>query len=142
MLKINKIRPLRTNMVVTGDRYEEDMYDDHGIIEASKGDLKQYQTVLEVGPMVRDIKPGDKVMINFMHFAVMQYDKNSLKEDMGMQKIKEFRFNWINLYEDDNTFKECLFIDQQDVTYAFEGKEVQGVKNLIITPGKKIILGN
>ena len=143
MLKIKKIKPMFTAMVVTGDKYTEDMYDDHGLIENKKGDLKTYQTVLEVGSSVRDIKVGDQVMINVMHFAVMQYDPNSVKNDMGMNKIKEFRFNWVTIENEEGKPQECLFIDQQDVLFAFEGEEVQGVKNPIIVPNeKKIIIGS
>lgn len=138
MLKIEKFKPMFTSILVTGEKYSEDMYDDHGLIECKKGDLKTYQTVLEVGPSVRDIHVGDKVMINIMHFAVMQYDPNSVKNDMGMNKIKEFRFNWVTVKG-----QECLHIDQQDVLFAFEGEEVQGVKNPIIVPkDKKLIIGS
>lgn len=136
MLKIKKFKPMFTSMLVTGEKYSEDMYDDHGLIECKKGDLKTYQKVLEVGPSVRDIKVGDMVMINIMHFAVMEYDPNSVKNDMGMNKIKKWNFNWVTVNDQD-----CLVIDQQDVMFGFEGEEVQGVKNPIIVPKeKKIIL--
>lgn len=139
MLKIEKIRPVATRMLVTGDVYTEDMYNEHGIIESKKGDMKEYQEVLEVGPMVRDLKPGDKVMLNMMHFAVMQYDPNSIKKDMGMQKIKGYQFPKIELTRKDGSKQECLYIDQQDIVFSFEGEEVQGKKNPIITPSKTII---
>ena len=136
MLKIKKFKPMFTSMLVTGEKYSEDMYDDHGLIECKKGDLKTYQKVLEVGPSVRDIKVGDMVMINIMHFAVMEYDPNSVKNDMGMNKIKKWNFNWVTVNDQD-----CLVIDQQDVMFGFDGEEVQGVKNPIIVPKeKKIIL--
>ena len=136
MLKIKKFKPMFTSMLVTGEKYSEDMYDDHGLIECKKGDLKTYQKVLEVGPSVRDIKVGDMVMINIMHFAVMEYDPNSVKNDMGMNKVKRWNFNWVTVNDQD-----CLVIDQQDVMFGFEGEEVQGVKNPIIVPKeKKIIL--
>ena len=133
MLKITKINPVATRILVTGDEYSEDMYNDHGIIENKKGDMKEYQTVLEVGPMVRELKPGDKIMLNMMHFAVMQYDANSIKKDMGMQKIKGYQFPKIELTKDDGSKQECLYIDQQDIVFSFEGEEVQGKKNPIIT---------
>ena len=139
MLKIEKIRPVATRMLVTGDVYTEDMYNEHGIIESKKGDMKEYQEVLEVGPMVRDLKPGDKVMLNMMHFAVMQYDPNSIKKDMGMQKIKGYQFPKIELTNKDGSKQECLYIDQQDIVFSFEGEEVQVKKNPIITPSKSII---
>ena len=137
MLEITKISPVATRMLVTGEVYSEDMYNDHGIIENKKGDMKEYQTVVEVGPMVRDIKVGDKVMLNMMHFAVLQYDKNSIKNDMGMQKIKGYQFPKIELTKEDGSKQECLYIDQQDIVFSFEGKEVQGKKNPIITPQAK-----
>ena len=137
MLKITKINPVATRILVTGETYSEDMYNEHGIIESKKGDMKEYQTVIETGPMVRDIKVGDKVMLNMMHFAVMQYDPNSIKKDMGMQKIKGYQFPKIELTNDDDSKQECLYIDQQDIVFSFEGEEVQGKKNPIITPQAK-----
>ena len=142
MLKITKINPVATRMLVTGEVYSEDMYNDHGIIENKKGDMKEYQTVVEVGPMVRDIKVGDKVMLNMMHFAVLQYDKNSIKNDMGMQKIKGYQFPKIELTKEDGSKQECLYIDQQDIVFSFEGREVQGKKNPIVIPEKKGITLN
>ena len=116
------------------------MFNEHGIIENKKGDMKEYQTVLEVGPMVRDLKVGDKVMLNMLHFAVMQYDANSVKNDMGMNKIKGYQFPKIELTSKDGSIQECLYIDQQDVVFSFEGEEVQGKRNPIIIPGKKRII--
>ena len=142
MLKIKKIKPVATRMLVTGEVYSEDMYNEHGIIESKKGDMKEYQTVLEVGPMVREIKVGDTVMLNMMHFAVMQYDSNSIKKDMGMQKIKGYQFPKIELTKDDGSKQECLYIDQQDIVFSFEGEEVQGTKNPIIAPKKKEFILN
>lgn len=142
MLEISKINPVATRMLVTGEVYSEDMYNDHGIIENKKGDMKEYQTVVEVGPMVRDIKVGDKVMLNMMHFAVLQYDKNSIKNDMGMQKIKGYQFPKIELTKEDGSKQECLYIDQQDIVFSFEGKEIQGKKNPILIPEKKGITLN
>lgn len=141
MLKIKKLNPVATRMLVTGDVYSEDMYDEHGIIESKKGDMKEYQTVLEVGPMVRDLKIGDKVMLNKLHFAVMQIDPNSIKKDMGMQKIKGYQFPKVEITTEEG-IKECLYIDQQDIVFSFEGEEVQGKKNPIIMPEKKDIVLN
>lgn len=142
MLKIKKLHPVATRMLVTGEVYSEDMYNDSSIIESKKGDMKEYQTVLEVGPMVRDLKPGDKIMLNMLHFAVMQYDPNSIKGDMGMNKIKGYQFPKVEITNEDGSKQECLYIDQQDVVFSFEGEEVQGKKNLIITPQKKGIILN
>lgn len=142
MLKIEKIKPVATRILVTAEKFSEDMYNDHGIIESKKGDMKEYQKVLEVGPMVRDLKPGDKIMLNMMHFAILQHDPNSVKVDMGMQKIKGYQFPIIELTNSDGSISPCMYIDQQDVVFSFEGDEVQGKKNPIIVPKDKKIIMN
>lgn len=139
MLKIFEITPVATRMLVTGDVYEEDMFSEYGIIESKKGDMKEYQTVLAVGPMVKDVKPGDMVMLNMLHFAVMKHDPNSVKVDMGMQEIKGYRFPKVELTTEAG-IKDCLYIDQQDIVFSFKGEEVQGKKSTIITPEKKLIV--
>lgn len=142
MLKINRIKPVSTRMLITAEKFSEDMYNDCGIIENKKGDMKEYQQVLEVGPMVRELKVGDKVMLNMMHFAVLKHDPNSVKVDMGMQQIKGYQFPVIELTNEDGTTKPCMYIDQQDIVFSFEGDEVQGKKSLIITPEMKGIIVN
>ena len=142
MLKISKLHPVATRMLVTGEVYCEDMYNDSGIIVSKKGDMKEYQTVLEVGPMVRELKPGDKIMLNMLHFAVYDVDPNSVKADMGMRKIKGYQFPKVEITNEDGSKQECLYIDQQDVVFSYEGEEVQGKKNPIITPKKKGIILN
>jgi hypothetical protein len=61
---------------------------------------------------------------------------------MGMQKIKGFQFPKMELTKDDGSKQECLYIDQQDIVFSFEGEEVQGKKNPIIMPEKKNIVLN
>lgn len=141
MLKIKKIKPLFTSIVTTGDRYTEDMYDG-GIIEAKKGDLKTYQRVLAIGPSVRDIAVGDLVMINVLNYAVRQYDPNSVKNDLGMNKTIEYRFNWVVMDDEEGNPQDCLLLNDRDILFAFEGEEVQGTKKKIIFPEKPKIITN
>lgn len=140
MLHIKKIKPMFTSIVTTGVKYDEDMYDKHGLIECKKGDLKTYQKVVAVGSSVRDIKVGDMVMINVLNYAVRKYDPNSLKNDMDMNKVIDYRFNWITIDDENGNPQDCLLLNDRDVLFAFEGEEVQGVKNPIIAPQKKVIL--
>lgn len=141
MLKIKKIKPLFTSIVTTGEKYSEDMYDEHGLIECKKGDLKTYQKVVAVGDMVRGINVGDQVMINVMNYAVRKYDPNSIKNDMDMNKVIDFKFNWIQVDDEEGNPQDCLLLNDRDILFAFEGEEVQGAKNPIIVPEKpKIIM--
>lgn len=139
MLKIKKIKPMLSGIVTTGEKFEEDMYE-KGIIVAYKGDLKTYQKVIAVGSMVRDINVGDQVMINTLNYAVRKYDPNSIKNDFDMNKIIEYRFNWVKIEDKDGKLKECLLLSDRDILFVFEGEEVQGSKTPIITENNNIIL--
>lgn len=138
MLHIKKIKPLFTSIVTTGDKYEEDMYNE-GLIEARKGDLKTYQKVVAVGSSVRDIKVGDMVMINVMNYAVKRYSKDSLQNDMDNNPIIRFQFNWVQVDDEEGNPQDCLLLNDRDVLFAFEGDEVQGKKATLIMPNKEII---
>ena len=141
MLRIRKIKPLFTNILVTGEKYDKDEKDG-ALIIAKKGDLKLYQTVLEVGSMVRDIKVGDKVMINPKNYEVKKYDPNSVKEDMGMNKIVGYNMPWVTI-EDEGELKECLLLIDRDIEFVFEGEEVsESNGNTLILPKDKKIITN
>lgn len=134
MLHIKKIKPLFTSVVTTGEKYEEDMIE-NGLIVANKGDLKTYQKVVAVGEAVRGVNVGDQVMINVLNYAVRQYDPNSIKNDMGMNKVVKYAFNWLTIDDENGNPQECLLLNDRDLLFAFEGEE----KNeTVIVPKKKI----
>lgn len=126
MLRIKKIKPLFTSVVVTGNRYEEDMKE-NGLIVASKGDLKLYQTVLAIGDTVRGINVGDQVMIDPSGYAVMKYDPNSLKNDMDMNKVVKWNLPWITIDDEKGEPQDCLLLTDRDIKFVFEGEEVNEV---------------
>ena len=115
---------------------EQDMKE-NGLIIASQGDLKLYQIVLEVGPMVRDIKVGDKVMIDPKNYMVMKYDPNSIKNDMDMNKVVRWNFPFVSIDDENGKPKECLLLTDRDIKFVFEGEETN---EILIVPEKKIIL--
>lgn len=131
MINIKKIKPLFTTIITTGNKFDKDVYE-KGIITSKKGDLKMWQTVLAIGESVRGIEVGDTVMIDSTHFAVRKYDPNSVRNDMGMNKITGYVFDWITVEG-----KECLKIDNRDVLFVCEVEEVE--ESPILQPDKKII---
>jgi co-chaperonin GroES (HSP10) len=140
MLHIKTIKPLFTNILVTGDKYEEDEKQ-NGLIIAKKGDLKLYQTVMAVGSMVRDIKTGDKVMINPKQYAVKKYDPNSVKEDMGMNSTIGYNMPWVTIDDAEGNPQECLLLVDRDIEFVSEGVEIQEEpKSKLIMPKNKIML--
>lgn len=141
MLKITKIKPMFTSIVTTMDKYTEDVKHTAGIIDGSKtaGTLKEYQTVVEVGPNAR-VQVGDKIMINPARYANVQHKhrKNSLGQ-LEKDDITSITYNFdvININGVDH-----LLLQDSDVMYVFEGEEVpdEQKSNLILPENKKIII--
>ena len=136
MLHIKKIKPLNNYILTTGEKYQEDMRE-NGLIVAKAGDLKLYQRVIALGPVIRGIEVGDLVMINPAQYAVMKYDENSVKNDMGMNKVIHWNLPWVTMDDEDGKPKDCLLLTERDIQFVFEGEEI---KDVIIMPGKPKLL--
>lgn len=135
MLHIKSIKPLFTSIVTTADKFEED-YVDGGIIMARKGDYKPWQTIMSVGDSVRNLKAGDKVMVNFENYVVRKYDKNSIQNDLDNNKKVRYAFNFVNIDDERGNQKECFLFNDRDVLYSFEGEER---KDVIQVPKTQLI---
>lgn len=137
MLHVTKIKPLFDHLLITADRFEKDMIHS-GVILANKGDLKLWQTVVAVGSVVRDIKVGDKVMINPNDFAVKKYNKNSVQNDLDNNPIITYNFPFETVDDEKGNPKDYLYISDRNVKYVFEGIEKD---DSLILPGKpKLII--
>ena len=85
MLKIKKLTPVYTKILVTCDKYTEpEKIDNTDIIDPAKAKIMIRSTrgVLAVGNMVRLVVPGDIIAINPMKYAKFKQvaQKNSLSE--------------------------------------------------------------
>lgn len=137
MLHVTKIKPLFDHLLITADRFDKDMIH-NGVIVAGKGDLKLWQTVVAVGSVVRDIKVGDKVMINPNNFAVKKYNKNSVQNDLDNNPVITYNFPFETVDDEKGNPKDYLYISDKDVKYVFEGTEKD---DSLILPGKpKLII--
>lgn len=136
MLHIKKIKPLFTNIVTTGDRFEKD-FTQGGLIVAKKGDLKVWQKVIAIGSSVRDISVGDMVMINIANYEVRKYSKDSIQNDLDNNPKIRYNFNWVTIDDNDGNPMDCLLLNDRDILYSFEGEEKD---EAIKIPRKKVIL--
>lgn len=137
MLHVTKIKPLFDHLLITADRFDKDMIH-NGVIVAGKGDLKLWQTVVAVGSVVRDIKVGDKVMINPNDFAVKKYNKNSVQNDLDNNPVLTYNFPFETVDDEKGNLKDYLYISDRNVKYVFEGIEKD---DSLILPGKpKLII--
>lgn len=89
-LILKDIQPLNTQILTTAERYTEDGLAQNGLIldvKKTAGSYKLYQTVLSVGPMVRQLKPGDVIAINPIQYIKPEHpeDEDSVR---GVVKVR------------------------------------------------------
>ena len=136
MLKVKKIKPMFTALITTMNKYEKDVTIGN-IIDASKraGSLKEYQTVLEVGTSVRDIKVGDVVWINPTRFGVKKHQEGTLKDGVITDNpIITYNFDVVEM-----DGKQCLLLQDRDIEFIIEDYE-ETPDTTIIKPDTKIIV--
>ena len=123
MLKIIKCRPMLNHIITTANVYEESqinggVIDDEGKLD---GKFKEYQTVVSVGPHVRDVQVGDLVIINPSAYCKPRHKTkaDSIKGLMGedeVEMIVEFPIIDIN-------GEPHLFLFDRDIDLVIEEKE-------------------
>lgn len=129
-----------THLITTMDRYEEDVVRDSGLVDVqrTKGSVKEYQKVIAVGSMVRDIKVGDLVLINPKNYRVLKHKDGSLKDGV-ITDNPVVGYN-IPTVEIDNKF--YMYLDDRDIEYVIEEYEdIEDPKpSEIYTPPTDIIV--
>lgn len=122
MLKLKKITPVYTSILVSCDKYQSpEKIGDTKIIDPAKSKImiKEHQTVLAVGNLVHIVKPGDKIAINPMKYAKFKqvYQKNSLRNDTEQFKKEIVGFDFPTI-EVDN--QELMLLDERDILYIVD----------------------
>ena len=119
-IKIKKIKPLFNYIITTFDKYVEPaLIAGTSIIDANKtkNGVKEYQKVVSVGSVVRDIKPGDMVCINPSNYAVRKYAENTMKAGMQEYKNDVVGYNFNVVIMDD---VEYLLLSDRDIDFVIE----------------------
>ncbi len=123
MFKIKKVRPLFTGIITTATRYTGDITTKGGLIlDASKalGSINNFQTVVAVGAMTKDIKVGDVVKINYKRYLVPLQVPGKIENNIQSSKMKAtYEIPMIDI-----DGEECLFIQSNDIEYVVEEYEV------------------
>ena len=87
--KIKEIRPLFTNVIVSSLTYSVTQYArDNGLIldtTRMEGSVIPFQFVKAVGSMVRDIKEGDLVRVNFRRYYLPVHAPGAIDESENVQ---------------------------------------------------------
>ena len=150
MLKVKRIKPIGSQVLVTENLYGWDDFDESGLIIHKRGDIKSYQEVIAVGDDVKFVKPGDVVDINFYKYCSFENDENSIKVN-GTNKIVSINLNEIEMVGENDEPVTCFLIDQRDIQYIMEDFDevtyeqkkhkliqVEQPKTILILPNNKI----
>ena len=136
---IKKVKPTFNGLITTMNKYDSEVKArGSNLIDASKANtVKEYQTVVAIGPMVRGIEVGDTVFINPKRYAVMKHKEGSLKDGVITDNpVIEYKFDVVKINDEDH-----LLLQDRDIMYVFEGEEevkTPSEKNIYI-PKKEII---
>lgn len=124
-------------LVTTKEEYTDDDIRKGGLITKVRGSLKEYQKVVAIGPMVRNIQVGDLVCINPKRYAKRKYQEGSLKDGVIAENpVVSYNFNVIEL-----DHVSHLLLTDQDIDFVIEESEDEEVQeNPIIIPERKIIV--
>ena len=132
MLKVKSIKPLFTGVLTTANKYETTSTKNGIIISAkqTEGHIKEYQTVVKVGSSVREIKPGDIVLINPSRYLRKKFDENSIRDDFDKNPTIEINIPTVVIND-----KEYFLIEDRDVPYIIDDcEEIPDTKPSIIMP--------
>lgn len=134
---IKKIKPMFNGLITTMNRYEQDVkVKGTDLIDSSKSNaVKEYQTVVAVGPMVRGIEVGDTVFINPNRYAVMKHKAGSLQD--GVIKDNPVIGYNFDIVEIDGV--NHLYLQDSDIKFVAEIEEFNE-NPLIYTEKPEIIV--
>jgi hypothetical protein len=123
MLKIKSIKPVFNKIVCTADKYEIPQYiPGTTIVDGDKKTLglKEYQTVLMVGPDVTAVTVGEVIVINPAEYMVKKYSKDTTKSQMSdvYNPVIEYNFNIVLV-----NGQECLILKERDIDYIVTDSE-------------------
>lgn len=121
---VKKVRPLFTGVITTAIKYKEDSLVGGILVDVTKkeGTMNIYQTVVAVGAMVKDIKPGDIVCINFKRYLVPVHVPGQIENNKQTTTLQgTYEIPMITLDGVDH-----LFLQNNDIEYVVE--EYDGVE--------------
>lgn len=124
MFNIKKIRPLFTGIITTAMTYVGDQNTKKGsiLIDTTRlsGTMNPYQTIVAVGDMVHNLKPGDIVRLNFNRYAKGKHTPGKIEENIqkdNFSAVYEFPIVVINDVK-------YLFLQHNDVEFVVEEYDV------------------
>lgn len=134
---IKKIKPMFNMLVTTCNKYDDKKkLAGTSLLDATKANtVKEYQTVVAIGPSVRGIAVGDTVFIDPKRYAVKKHQEGSLKDGVITDNpVIGYNFNLVEI--DGETH---LLLYDSDIMYVAEVEEFEE-QPAIITEEKPTLI--
>ncbi|MBR1376333.1 MAG: hypothetical protein IJ565_00760 [Bacilli bacterium] len=133
MLRVEKIIPVFNSIVTTANRYPSNgIVDEHGFIDVKRaGKLKEYQTILQVGPVAKNqgFKEGQKVFLNYIPYKKRKKVSEQFnQEDFTIEDVLVTLDDVPNYDVFDTktkTYSPVLSIYDRDIICIVEGTEFE-----------------
>lgn len=137
MFIIKKVKPMFNNLLVTCNKYTDVKLAGTNLLDTTKSNsVKEYQTVVSVGPMVRGIEVGDTVFINPKRYAVKKHREGTLKDGVITDNpVIGYNFNIIDI---DGV--PHMYIQDSDIDFVAEGEEFNENPTIITEKDNKILM--
>lgn len=120
-LILKEIQPLNSQILTTANKYEnENKLEQKGQILKLKempGEYKHFQTILAVGPQVRQVKPGDVIEIDPSAYIVYEHPEDE-KSIRGVVKVRNVGHVELPIIEIDGE-ERCLLLER-DAKYIIK----------------------
>lgn len=127
---IKKVKPMFNGLITTMHRYKDDQtIAGSSLVDAQRvaGTIKEYQTVVAVGPSVRGIEVGDTVFINPSRYAKKMHQEGSLKDGViSDNPVVRYDFRVININGEPH-----LYLYDNDIEYIAEVEEFEENPSLV-----------
>lgn len=121
-LVIKKVRPMFTGVITTKDVFTEaDVRTAGGLIDTSKTKtgIREWQKVVAVGAMVKDIKVGDIVLIDPKRYAERKHREGTLKDGIVTDNVTD-KYNIPNIEIDGVQYLDLQDIDITHIIDEYE----------------------
>lgn len=134
---IKKIKPMFNGVVTTMNKYGNEYLKGTTMLDPTKsGTVKEYQTVVAVGPIVRGIEPGDVVYINPKRYAIMEHKEGSMHDGVIKDNpVIGYKFDIVEIEGVPH-----LYLADNDIKYVAEVEEFEENPSIVVPDAPKIDL--
>lgn len=124
-------------VVTTMNKYGNEYLKGTTMLDPTKsGTVKEYQTVVAVGPIVRGIEPGDVVYINPKRYAIMEHKEGGMHDGVIKDNpVIGYKFDIVEIEGVPH-----LYLADNDIKYVAEVEEFEENPAIVVPDAPKIDL--